>query len=103
MAYTDGSKMDGKTGAGVIIYKENEAIRKQSYSLPGKASFFQAELEAVRQAASFFNKNQTSRFSIIFNYFLSFEILLLGLTGLIGQYSVLQSYAPGKHYFLFAF
>ena len=57
-AYTDGSKIDNQTGAGVIIYKKNEIIYRQSYSLPDKASIFQAELEAIRQAPSFFNKNK---------------------------------------------
>ena len=50
-AYTDGSKIDNHVGAGVIIYKKNEIIYRQSYSLPDKASIFQAELEAIRQAA----------------------------------------------------
>ena len=58
-AYTDGSKIDNKTGAGIIIYKKNEIIYRQSYSLPNKASIFQAELEAIRQAAAFFNRNKT--------------------------------------------
>ena len=57
-AYTDGSKIDGRTGAGIIIYKKNEIIYRQSYSLPNKASIFQAELEAIRQAAMFFNNNK---------------------------------------------
>ena len=57
-AYTDGSKIDDKTGAGVIVYKHNEIIYKQSYSLPPKASIFQAEVEAIRQAAAFFNHNK---------------------------------------------
>ena len=57
--YTDGSKIDGKTGAGIIIYKKNKIIYRQAtYSLSGKASIFQAELEAIRQAASFFNRNK---------------------------------------------
>ena len=43
-AYTDGSKIDGKAGAGVIIYKLNKIIYRQSYSLPSNASIFQAVL-----------------------------------------------------------
>ena len=58
-AYTDGSKIDDQTGAGIIIYKHREIIYKQSYSLPASASIFQAELEAIRQAAAFFNRNKT--------------------------------------------
>ena len=58
-AYTDGSKIDNKTGAGIIIYNKKKLIYKQSYSLPSEASIFQAELEAIRQAASFFNRNKT--------------------------------------------
>ena len=57
-AYTDGSKIDNKTGAGIIVYKKNEIIYRQSYSLPDKASIFQAELEAIRQTAAFFNRNK---------------------------------------------
>ena len=51
--YLDGSKIDHKTGAGVIIYKKKDIIYRQSYSLPSRASIFQAELEA-----SFFNRNK---------------------------------------------
>ena len=58
-AYTDGSKIDGKIGAGLIIYKYKKKKYRQSYSLPGNASIFQAELEAIRQAASFFNKKNS--------------------------------------------
>ena len=56
--YTDGSKIDDKTGAGIIVYKDNEFIYRQSYSLPDRASIFQAELEAIRLAAAFFNRNK---------------------------------------------
>ena len=58
MAYTNGSKIDGKTGACVIIFKLNEIIYRQSYSLPSNASIFQADLEAISQAAAFFNWNK---------------------------------------------
>ena len=58
IAHTDGSKIEGKTGAGVIICKLNEIIYRQSYSLPSNASIFQAELEAIRQAAAFFYRNK---------------------------------------------
>ena len=44
-AYTDKSKIDDRTGAGIIIYKQKEIIYKQSYSLPKEASIFQAELD----------------------------------------------------------
>ena len=57
--YTDGSKINGKTGAGVKIFILNKIIYRQSYSLPSNASIFQAELEAIRQAAAFFNRNNT--------------------------------------------
>ena len=57
-AYTDGSKIEGKIGAGLIIYQHKEIIYRQSYALPKEASIFQAELEAIRQAAIFFNRNK---------------------------------------------
>ena len=37
-AYTDGSKIEGKTGAGIMIYKGKDIIYRQSYSLPNRAS-----------------------------------------------------------------
>ena len=58
--YTDGSKIDGKAGSGLVIFKHHEIIYKQSYNLPDNASVFQAELEAIRQSALFFNKNRRS-------------------------------------------
>ena len=35
-AYTDGSKIDGKIGAGIIIYRQKEILYRQSYSLSSK-------------------------------------------------------------------
>ena len=46
------------TGMIIYKYKYKEIIYKQSYALPESASVFQAELEAIRQAARFFNINK---------------------------------------------
>ena len=40
IAYTDGSKIDGEAGSGLVIYKHREFIYKQSYNLPDNASVF---------------------------------------------------------------
>ena len=57
-ASTDGSKIEGKAGSGLVISKHHEIIYKQSYNLPDNASVFPAELEAIRQSALFFKKKQ---------------------------------------------
>ena len=49
--YTDGSRMDERTGAGLVIYKQNKEIEARSYRLPDHATVFQAEITAVHQAA----------------------------------------------------
>ena len=53
-AYTDGSKIEGKAGAGTVIYQKNTLIYTQSFNLPNAASVYQGELEAIRQAVNFF-------------------------------------------------
>ena len=49
--YTDGSKKDGKVGAGVTILKDGEAAREASFRLPDVATVYQAEVLAIREAA----------------------------------------------------
>jgi ribonuclease HI len=48
--YTDGSKQDGKAGAGYQIYKGKNAIMDGSMRLPDWATVFQTELYAIEQA-----------------------------------------------------
>ena len=49
--FTDGSRQEGKTGAGLALYKGPKEIHCSSYSLPDHATVFQAEVLAVRKAA----------------------------------------------------
>ena len=51
VCYTDGSKLNGKAGAGVIILKGNETITLK-FPLGRMATVFQAEVYAIQQAAS---------------------------------------------------
>jgi hypothetical protein len=50
--YTDGSKLEGKTGAGFVIYKRREVIGEDAIRLPDKCTVFQAEIVAVQKAGN---------------------------------------------------
>ena len=50
-AFTDGSRQEEKTGAGLVLYKGQQEINCNRYSLPDYATVFQAEVLAVREAA----------------------------------------------------
>ena len=50
-AYTDGSKMEGQTGAGTAIYKGTEMVHEDHFRLPNGTTVFQAEVSAVTKAA----------------------------------------------------
>ena len=50
-AYTDGSKLEGQTGAGLVIYKGKTERLKESHRLPEGCTVFQAEVAAISQAA----------------------------------------------------
>ena len=49
--YTDGSKQNGKVGAGVYILKDTTTIAECSFRLPNEATVFQAEVTAIKEAA----------------------------------------------------
>ena len=49
--YTDGSKLDGQTGAGIAIYDGTTEQSTEWYRLPDYATVFQAEVTAVSRAA----------------------------------------------------
>ena len=49
--YTDGSKLDGKSGAGVVVFKGQREVQADSYRLPDGSTVFQAEVVAVAKAA----------------------------------------------------
>ena len=49
--FTDGSKVNGRVGAGFTIRKGQTAFQEMSYRLPDKCSVFQAEIFAINQAA----------------------------------------------------
>ena len=49
--YTDGSKMDSQTGAGVVIHKGCQELKAEWFRLPNGTTVFQAEVAAVAQAA----------------------------------------------------
>ena len=50
--YTDGSLMEGKAGAGVVIYKGKKILHKLQKGL-GNRSVFQAEIEAIKMGAEY--------------------------------------------------
>ena len=49
--YTDGSKIDGHTGAGVTVYDGKKVIEDEHYKLPDGTTVFQAEVAAMAKAA----------------------------------------------------
>jgi ribonuclease HI len=48
--YTDGSKIEGHTGAGFQIYKGKEEIGHDSFKLPDWCTVFQAEILAIKES-----------------------------------------------------
>ena len=50
--YTDGSKMNDKVGAGVYILCGGARVAEKSYRLPDQSTVYQAEMMAIREAAS---------------------------------------------------
>ena len=50
--FTDGSKLNGRTGAGFSIQKHTQTILEDSYRLPDTATVFQGEIFAIKEAAS---------------------------------------------------
>ena len=57
--YTDGSKMDGKTGAGYVVYKGREEVYSDSFRLHDTNTVFQAEIAAIRAAADWVCEEHT--------------------------------------------
>ena len=49
--YTDGSRQNGCTGSGLVIYKGKRELYAESYRLPDTATVFQAEVKAIAMAA----------------------------------------------------
>ena len=49
--FTDGSRVNGQTGAGVTIHKQAREIDAASYRLPDYSTVFQAEITAIRLGA----------------------------------------------------
>ena len=49
--FTDGSKLDDQTGAGLVIYKGRREIEHEWYKLPEGCTVFQAEVAAIAKAA----------------------------------------------------
>ena len=48
--FTDGSRLDGRTGAGYVIYKGKNEIFANKLRLPDHATVFQAEIKAIEAA-----------------------------------------------------
>ncbi len=69
-AYTDGSLMGGKSGAGAFTLKKSEGKRRHFCSLRGntkQATVFQSEVIAVKAAAETLISNNTSGKRIVFH------------------------------------
>ena len=50
--FTDGSKLDNRVGAGYVFYKVRSQIREEQFNLPEQCSVFQAEVLAIKKAAT---------------------------------------------------
>ena len=50
--YTDGSKLQGKVGAGVLIIRDDIPVVEDKFRLPDASTVYQAELTAIREAAA---------------------------------------------------
>ena len=50
--FTDGSKLDGRTGSGLVIYRGKREIDAEWYRLPDGCTVFQAEIAAIGQAVT---------------------------------------------------
>ena len=50
--YTDGSKINGKVGAGVFILRDGQSVIEDKFRLPNSSTVYQAELTAIREAAA---------------------------------------------------
>ena len=53
--FTDGSKLEDRTGSGIAIYKGTREIASDSMRLPDGTTVFQAEVAAVARAAEMLN------------------------------------------------
>ena len=74
--YTDGSKFNGKVGAGIYIVGNNSLIHEQSFRLPNKATVFQAEIFAINQAAIYL---QSFNNTYYIKFFVDSQAALLAL------------------------
>ena len=59
--YTDGSKSDTGTGAGVVILQKGYPETKLRFYMPDTSTVFMAEIEAIKQAAQFIIENARTR------------------------------------------
>ena len=65
--FTDGSKLEDRTGAGMVIYKANKEIKSNKFRLPDGTTVFQAEVVAIAEAAEAVTKMEEDvRFVKIF-------------------------------------
>ena len=60
--FTDGSKMDGRTGAGLAVFKGTKEIDKRCFRLPDHATVFQAEVAAIGKAAELLAERSDVRY-----------------------------------------
>ena len=63
--FTDGSKLDDKSGAGVCLYNR-EGNTTELGEKPKNATVFQAEIWAIKMAADWLNSNETKNSQIHF-------------------------------------
>ena len=64
VVFTDGSKQNGRVGAGYVVYRDAELFSEGKYRLPDTASVYQAELFAIRQSLTFLTEHVNDRESI---------------------------------------
>ena len=61
----DGSKTENGAGSGVVIYRQQQRIYKQSKRLSDSTTVFQAEVYAIHEAAKQLIKETTINFSYV--------------------------------------
>ena len=76
--YTDGSKLDGQTGSGLVVYKGREEIAQDWYRLPNAATVFQAEITAISRAAEVLLTTRTDGMKFI-KIFIDSQAAILAL------------------------
>jgi ribonuclease HI len=65
--YTDGSRINSRTGGGIVVYERGFCVEERSYSLNHNATVFQAEVYSIMKAAQYIEEMEcTGRHYVIY-------------------------------------